>query len=53
MNIFGIPLTEAVSHLLQEDQTVPGSTDSILLMGIFIVLVIILPIVWTRRNWTG
>lgn len=41
----------AVSGLLQEGESVPGSTTSILFMGIFIVLIIIVPIVWTRRKW--
>ncbi len=36
--------------LLQEGD-VPGSTDGILLMGIFIVLIVLVPIVWTRRKW--
>ncbi len=35
----------------QEGETVPGSTDGILLMGILIVLIVIVPIVWTRRKW--
>ena len=36
---------------LQEGETVPGSTDGILLMGILIVLIVVVPIVWTRRKW--
>jgi len=40
-----------LARLLQEDETVPGTTDGIMLMGIFIVLVIVIPIVWTRRKW--
>lgn len=40
-----------LEYLLQEGDTVPGTTDGILAMGIFIVLVIIIPIVWTRRRW--
>jgi len=36
--------------LLQEGD-VPGSTDGILLMGIFIVMIVLVPIVWTRRKW--
>ena len=37
--------------LFQEGETVPGTTDGILLMGILIVLLIVVPIVWTRRTW--
>ena len=37
--------------LLLQEGDVPGSTDGILLMGIFIVLIVIIPIVWTRRKW--
>ena len=37
--------------LFQEGETVPGSTDGILLMGIIIVLIVVVPIVWTRRKW--
>jgi hypothetical protein len=43
----GFPLT----RLFQAGETVPGNTDAILLMGIFIVLIVVIPIVWTRRNW--
>ena len=41
----------SLTHLFQEGESVPGSTDGILLMGIIIVLIIVLPIVWTRRKW--
>ena len=51
MTLITNPLAFAVSHLLQEDKTVPGTTDGILLMGILIVLLVVLPIVWTRREW--
>jgi len=44
-------LSLALIRLFQEDETVPGTTDSIMLMGIFIVLMIVVPIVWTRRRW--
>lgn len=40
-----------LTRLFQEGESVPGTTDSILLMGIFIVLLIVTPIVWNRRNW--
>ncbi len=40
-----------LSGLLQESESVTGSTTSILFMGILIVLIIIVPIVWTRRKW--
>jgi hypothetical protein len=58
-NIFGSFLTSsllAVSKggsllLAGGDKSVPGSTDGILTMGILIVLIIILPIVATRRRW--
>jgi hypothetical protein len=40
-----------LAHLLQEDKTVPGTTDGIMLMGILIMLTIVIPIVWTRRRW--
>lgn len=51
MTLVTISLAKTFSLLLQEDQTVPGSTDGILLMGILIVLLVVLPIVWTRRDW--
>lgn len=34
-----------------QEGDVPGSTDGILLMGILIVLIVVVPIVWTRRKW--
>jgi hypothetical protein len=40
-----------LTRLFQEGESVPGTTDGILLMGILIVLIIVLPIVWTRRKW--
>lgn len=40
-----------LTRLFQEGESIPGTTDAILLMGILIVLLIILPILWTRRNW--
>lgn len=40
-----------LTRLFQEGESVPGTTDSILLMGIFIVLIVVIPIVWTRRRW--
>ena len=40
-----------LTHLFQEGESVPGTTDGILLMGVLIVITIILPIVWTRRTW--
>lgn len=40
-----------LTRLFQEEETVPGSTDGILLMGIIIVLIVVIPIVWTRRRW--
>lgn len=39
------------TRLLEGDQTVPGTTDGIMLMGILIVLIIVIPIVVTRRKW--
>lgn len=48
MNILPTP---ALARLFQEDETVPGTTEGILLMGILIVLIIVIPIVWTRRRW--
>ena len=41
----------ALTSLFQEGESVPGSTTSILLMGILIVLIIVIPIIWTRRHW--
>ena len=38
-------------RFLTEDKTVPGTTEGILLMGIVIVLIIIIPIIVTRRKW--
>ena len=40
-----------LARLLQEDESVPGTTDAIMLMGILIVLIIVIPILWTRRKW--
>ena len=40
-----------LTHLFQGGESVPGTTDSILLMGILIVLLVVIPIVWTRRKW--
>jgi len=44
-------LTFGLAPLLLGDNSVPGGTDGITLMGILIVLVIVLPIVFTRRGW--
>ena len=44
-------LSLALIRLFQEDETVPGTTDGIVLMGILIVLIIVIPIFWTRRKW--
>ena len=33
------------------DQTVSGSTDGVLLMGVIIVLIILIPIITTRQRW--
>ncbi len=33
------------------DESVPGSTDGVLLMGVLIVLIILLPIIIERRRW--
>jgi membrane protein YdbS with pleckstrin-like domain len=33
------------------DESVPGSTDGVVLMGIIIVLIIIIPTIATRRRW--
>ncbi len=41
----------ALTRLFQEGETIPGNTDGILLTGIIIVLIIVIPIVWTRRRW--
>ena len=41
----------SLATLFQEGETIPGSTDSILMMGILIVLIVVVPIVWTRRKW--
>ena len=40
-----------VSRLFQDDETVPGATEGILMLGILIVLIIIVPIIWERRKW--
>ena len=40
-----------LARLFQGGESVPGTTDSILLMGILIVLLVVIPIVWTRRKW--
>lgn len=47
-----IPASTINFQLFQQGETVPGTTEGILLMGIFIVLVLIVPIIWTRRRWT-
>ncbi len=45
-------LSLSLKHAAQQvDQTVNGSTDGVVLMGIVIVLIVIIPIVWTRRRW--
>ena len=33
------------------DETVPGTTDGVLFMGVLIVSIIIIPIISTRRHW--
>jgi hypothetical protein len=43
--------SDLLPRLLQDDETVPGATEGILLMGILIVLIIVVPIVLTRRKW--
>ncbi len=45
------PALPALTRLFQDDESVPGTTEGILLMGILIVLIIVIPIVWTRRKW--
>ncbi len=40
-----------LARLFQEGESIPGSTTGILLMGILIVIIILIPIVWTRRKW--
>jgi hypothetical protein len=57
MNIFlaSTAILSIYSHLLvrlfQDDETVPGTTEGIITMGILIVLIIVIPIVVTRRRW--
>jgi len=52
-SILRLALTGAtiVSRLFQDDETVPGATEGILMLGILIVLIIIVPIIWERRKW--
>ncbi|MEW5940161.1 MAG: hypothetical protein AB1750_10890 [Chloroflexota bacterium] len=38
-------------RLFRDDETVPGTTEGIVMMGVLIVLIIVVPIVWTRRRW--
>lgn len=45
----GRPL--ALTSLFQEGETVPGTTEEILLIGIVIVLIVVVPIIWARRRW--
>ncbi|MBV6396564.1 MAG: hypothetical protein HFACDABA_02162 [Anaerolineales bacterium] len=33
------------------DQTVAGSTDAVVTMGVIIVLIVVIPIVVARRRW--
>jgi hypothetical protein len=40
-----------LARLLGGDKTVPGTTDGIVMMGILVVVIIVIPIVWTRRKW--
>ena len=40
-----------LARLLEGDKSVPGNTDGIMMMGILIVVIIVIPIVWTRRKW--
>ncbi len=51
MNYITIFPAPALAKLFQEGKSVPGSTTSILFMGVLIVLLIIIPIVLTRRQW--
>ena len=49
-------LAASIGRLLSQlfaggDETVPGTTDGVLFMGILIVLIIVIPIVVTRRRW--
>ena len=39
------------ANLFQEGESIPGSTTSILFMGILIVVIILIPIIWERRQW--
>lgn len=41
----------ALTRPFQEGESIPGTTEGILIMGTLIVLIIIVPIVWTRRKW--
>lgn len=52
LNLSALPKSGLwLTRLFQEGESVPGTTDGILLMGIVIVLLIVIPIVWTRRKW--
>lgn len=42
------PLTPA-----PQDASVVGSTDGIVLMGIFILLIVLIPLIVERRAWAG
>lgn len=59
-----IPLTDhsnlAAAFLLQtpatpppQDQSVVGSTDGIVVMGVITVLIVIVPILVRRKSWVG
>lgn len=56
ISLFQWPITPnsgiMLTRLFQEGETVAGSTDSILLMGIVIVLIVVMALIWTRRKWT-
>lgn len=56
ISLFQWPITSnsgiILTRLFQEGETVAGSTDSILLMGIVIVLIVVMALIWTRRKWT-
>jgi len=47
----GLLEAQAWTFLFQDGETIPGGTETILLMGVLIVLIIVIPIVLERRRW--
>ncbi len=50
--LFAAPLGRLLTQIFAGgDESVPGTTEGVLLMGVLIVLIILLPIIIERRRW--